>query len=124
MPTPPVNPQVRKLLGTKQGQELLRQAGKGQAQYLVSRLAGFTARATPESGDKVTRAEPVAALYEQGRVSHLRGLQRLEDQMCRMTSQGYEGRGSPDRVDALVWALTELIVEPAQKALRPQVRVL
>ena len=41
-----------------------------------------------------------------------------------MTAQGYEGRGSPDRVDALVWALTELIVEPAQKALRPQVRVL
>ena len=73
---------------------------------------------------KAIRAEPVAALYEQGRVSHLRGLQRLEDQMCRMTSQGYEGRGSPDRVDALVWALTELIVEPAQKALRPQVRVL
>lgn len=81
-------------------------------------------RAVRASRGKVTRAEPVAALYEQGRVSHLRGLQRLEDQMCRMTAQGYEGRGSPDRVDALVWALTELIVEPAQKALRPQVRVL
>ncbi|WP_323040943.1 DNA-packaging protein [Gemmobacter sp.] len=68
---------------------------------------------------KAARAEPVAALYEQGRVRHVRGLGGLEDQMCRMTVQGYQGRGSPDRVDALVWALTELMVEPAG---RPRVR--
>lgn len=73
---------------------------------------------------KVVRAEPVAALYEQGRVRHVRGLERLEDQMCRMTLRGYEGKGSPDRVDALVWALTELILEPAAKWRRPQVRSL
>ncbi len=54
------------------------------------------------SKGKVARAEPVAALYEQGRVRHLRGLGDLEDQMCAMTAQGFEGRGSPDRVDALV----------------------
>ncbi len=71
---------------------------------------------------KVLRAEPVAALYEQGRVRHVRGLGDLEDQMCRMTTQGYLGKGSPDRVDALVWALTELIVDPASTSLRPQVR--
>jgi len=71
---------------------------------------------------KVTRAEPVAALYEQGRVHHLRGLGTLEDQMCAMTARGYEGRGSPDRVDALVWALTELMIEPAAHWRRPQVR--
>ncbi len=71
---------------------------------------------------KVLRAEPVAALYEQGRVRHVRGLGDLEDQMCRMTTQGYQGKGSPDRVDALVWALTELIVDPASTSLRPQVR--
>jgi phage terminase large subunit-like protein len=65
---------------------------------------------------KRARAEPVAALYEQGRVRHLRGLSALEDQMCRMTVQGFAGRGSPDRVDALVWALTDLIVAPAGKA--------
>ena len=41
-----------------------------------------------------------------------------------MTSQGYLGKGSPDRVDALVWALTDLIVEPSEKFVRPQVRTL
>ncbi|MFN3970495.1 MAG: DNA-packaging protein [Gemmobacter sp.] len=74
------------------------------------------------STGKRLRAEPVAALYEQGRVGHLRGLVALEDQMCRMTVQGYQGKGSPDRVDALVWALTDLIVEPA-KAVRSNPRV-
>ncbi|MGL5008935.1 MAG: DNA-packaging protein [Paracoccaceae bacterium] len=67
------------------------------------------------SDGKGTRAEPVAALYEQGRVAHVAGLTALEDEMRRMTSQGYTGRGSPDRVDALVWALTELIVDPGRK---------
>ncbi len=62
---------------------------------------------------KSARAEPVAALYEQGRVSHARGLGLLEEQMARMTFQGYGGPGSPDRVDALVWALTELLVRPS-----------
>ncbi len=71
---------------------------------------------------KIARAEPVAALYEQGRVRHLRGLGGLEDQMCRMTTRGYEGKGSPDRVDALVWALHELMIEPAAKWRRPRVR--
>ncbi|MDP1669395.1 DNA-packaging protein [Phaeovulum sp.] len=73
---------------------------------------------------KGLRAEPVAALYEQGRVRHLRGLGTLEEQMCRMTAQGFQGRGSPDRVDALVWALHELIIEPAVRFRRPQVRAL
>ncbi len=73
---------------------------------------------------KSARAEPVAALYEQGRVHHLPGLGELEDQMCQMTPQGYRGSGSPDRVDALVWALHELIIQPAANLRRPQVRVL
>ncbi|MFV2002025.1 MAG: ATP-binding protein, partial [Paracoccaceae bacterium] len=73
---------------------------------------------------KVARAEPVAALYEQGRIGHLRGLGELEDQMCRMTAQGYEGRGSPDRVDALVWAIHELMILPAGKWTRPRIRTL
>ena len=81
-------------------------------------------RAVHASRGKVARAEPVAALYEQGRVHHLRGLEVLEDQMSRMTTRGYVGRGSPDRVDALVWALTEMIVEPAAKWVRPRVRSL
>jgi phage terminase large subunit-like protein len=73
---------------------------------------------------KALRAEPVAALYEQGRVKHLRGLQRLEDQMCRMTARGFEGTGSPDRLDALVWALTDLMIDPAAQWRRPRVRAL
>ena len=86
----------------------------------VDPLVSF--KAVRASRGKSARAEPVAALYEQGRVHHLRGLARLEDQMCRMTARGYEGRGSPDRVDALVWALTALMVDPAQAVQRPQVR--
>lgn len=73
---------------------------------------------------KAARAEPVAALYEQGRVTHLRGLPELEDQMCRMTAQGFQGRGSPDRVDALVWALHALMIEPAAHWRRPRMRSL
>jgi phage terminase large subunit-like protein len=63
------------------------------------------------SRGKVVRAEPVAALYEQGRVSHVGSFNDLEDQMCLMAPDGYAGEGSPDRCDALVWALTELLVD-------------
>lgn len=79
-------------------------------------------RAVRASRGKAARAEPVAALYEQGRVKHLRGLGTLEEQMCQMTVRGYEGQGSPDRVDALVWALQELIIDPAAKFRRPRIR--
>ncbi|MEZ5913087.1 MAG: terminase family protein [Paracoccaceae bacterium] len=81
-------------------------------------------RAVRASRGKSARAEPVAALYEQGRVRHLRGLGALEDQMCRMSAAGYQGKGSPDRLDALVWALTALMIEPAAHWRRPQVRAL
>ncbi len=61
---------------------------------------------------KVARAEPVAALYEQGRVHHLGAFPLLEDQMCAFTSDFDRAKAgySPDRVDALVWALNELLV--------------
>ncbi|MFV0244899.1 MAG: DNA-packaging protein [Qingshengfaniella sp.] len=81
-------------------------------------------RAVRATRGKAARAEPVAALYEQGRVRHLPGFAALEDEMCLMTVQGFRGRGSPDRVDALVWALHALIVEPASKAASPRVRLL
>lgn len=58
------------------------------------------------SRGKRVRAEPVAAMYEQGRVHHLPGLVELEGQMCSWTPDS--GQGSPDRLDALVWACTEL----------------
>jgi len=62
------------------------------------------------SRGKILRAEPIAALYEQGMVSHVGPLQELEDQLCLMLPDGYSGEGSPDRADALVWALTELMI--------------
>ncbi|MCT4555791.1 MAG: terminase family protein [Pelagimonas sp.] len=74
---------------------------------------------------KVARAEPVSALYEQGKVKHARGLVELEAQMCLMSLQGYQGQGSPDRVDALVWALSELMVLPGdQKFQSPKMRLI
>jgi phage terminase large subunit-like protein len=81
-------------------------------------------RKVSASSNKVARAEPVAALYEQGRISHGKGLDMLEDQMCRVTRAGYLGRGSPDRVDALVWALTDVMIDAARGLMRPQVRPL
>ncbi|WP_417252935.1 DNA-packaging protein [Celeribacter sp.] len=73
---------------------------------------------------KSARAEPVAALYDQGRVKHMRGLGDLEDQMTQMTAQGYQGQGSPDRVDALVWAIHEVMILPAGGAGQPRIRTL
>lgn len=74
------------------------------------------------SRGKAARAEPVAALYEAGRVRHAGTFPALEDEMCGLVSGGaYQGPGrSPDRADALVWALTELMLG---KAAQPRVRV-
>ncbi len=64
---------------------------------------------------KRARAEPVAALYEQGRVSHVGAFPELEDEMCSAIGEGQ----SPDRLDALVWAITELLLV---KRAEPKVR--
>ena len=81
-------------------------------------------KAVHASHGKVARAEPIASLYEQGRVTHAPNLTMLEDQMVLMTRRGFVGDGSPDRVDALVWALHELMIEPAREYRRPGVRAL
>lgn len=60
------------------------------------------------SRGKWTRAEPVAGLYEQGRVHHVGLFSKLEDQMCDFDPSGLSQGKSPDRMDALVWAITEL----------------
>lgn len=73
---------------------------------------------------KSVRAEPVAALYEQGRVHHCAPLGDLEEQMSQMTAQGWQGAGSPDRLDALVWAVHALILAPAADYARPALRTL
>lgn len=67
-------------------------------------------REVTASRGKIARAEPVAALYEQGRVSHVGAFAQLEDQLCQMTGSGFIGEGSPDRADAAVWAITELML--------------
>lgn len=67
-------------------------------------------KAVHASRGKIVRAEPIAALYEQGRIHHVGTFDELEDQQCSFTPDNMAGT-SPDRVDALVWALTELFVE-------------
>jgi phage terminase large subunit-like protein len=62
------------------------------------------------SRGKVVRAEPLAALYEQRRVHHVGVFGMLEDQMCCFTQQGYVGGRSPDRADAGVFAMSELML--------------
>jgi predicted phage terminase large subunit-like protein len=59
------------------------------------------------SKGKAIRAEPVSALYEQGRVFHVRPFPELEDQLCTYTK---ESKDSPDRLDALVWGLQDLLL--------------
>ncbi|MEO0718152.1 MAG: terminase family protein [Pseudomonadota bacterium] len=74
-------------------------------------------RAVRATRGKRLRAEPVAALYEQGRVSHVGSMAKLEDQMCGFARDGSSSAmtplstdRSPDRVDALVWAITDVLL--------------
>ncbi|WEX11939.1 terminase family protein [Chelativorans sp. AA-79] len=71
------------------------------------------------SRGKWVRAEPVAALYAQGRVRHAQRFPDLEDEMCDFGTDGLSGGRSPDRVDALVWAVTELMLG---RAAEPRIR--
>jgi len=65
-------------------------------------------RKVSASKSKGVRAEPVAMLFENGRAGLAGHFPELEDEMCQMTAQGFVGKGSPDRADAMVWALAEL----------------
>ena len=71
------------------------------------RASGFADayRAVHASRGKRIRAEPISSKYEQGRITHLRPFVELEDQLCNFTPDTLV---SPDRLDALVWAFTEL----------------
>jgi phage terminase large subunit-like protein len=77
-------------------------------------------RAVRATRGKWLRAEPVAALYARRQVAHRAGLTALEDEMCAFGADGLSDGHSPDRVDALVWALTELMLGGA--AGTPRVR--
>ncbi len=60
------------------------------------------------SRGKVVRAEPISALYETGKVRHVGFFPELEDELCDFTTTGFAGTRSPNRADAVVWAVTEL----------------
>ncbi len=74
--------------------------------------AALPVRLVHASRGKSARAEPIAALYERGRIAHAGAFPALEDELCGLvTGGGYEGPGrSPDRADALVWAMDELML--------------
>ena len=104
------------------------QGGEMVRQVLVEAGVDLPIRMVHARLGKRDRAEPVSLLYEQGRVAHAPGLAALEDQMLLLgASDGDSRRGtpspedSPDRADALVWALTALVLAPSAD---PRVRAL
>jgi phage terminase large subunit-like protein len=74
------------------------------------------------SRGKHVRAEPISALYEQGRIHHVGGYPELETQLTQFTSAGYEGDDSPDRADAAVWGFSELFPKLVRKTVKPRRR--
>lgn len=77
------------------------------------------------SRGKVVRAEPFSPLYEQGKVRHVGCFPELEDELASFSTAGYTGERSPNRADALVWALTELfpdITKPVTEPRKPRAR--
>ena len=100
-------------------------AEKNQGGLMVESVIKAQDRSVPvklvhASRGKVIRAEPISALYEQKRVHHVGQFDRLEDQMCEFSIDNVRNSsvGSPDRVDALVWGLTELFNRIAGRRLR------
>lgn len=86
--------------------------GEMVAQVLRAAMETLPLKLVHATRSKVARAEPVATLYERGRVRHAAALERLEDELCGLLpGGGYAGPGrSPDRADAAIWALTELML--------------
>ncbi len=87
------------------------QGGEMVSAMLKSIDANLPITMVRASRGKFTRAEPVAALYEQGRVRHAGRFEKLEDQMTDFGPDGLSSGKSPDRLDALVWSLTALAME-------------
>ena len=83
--------------------------------------ADLPIRLVPATRSKAARAEPVALRFETGRARLAGSFPELEDQLCALTWSGYQGPGSPDRADAMVWAMTELFEKGVRE---PRIRVL
>lgn len=95
------------------------QGGDMVASVLASVDASVPVRMVRATRGKWLRAEPVSALYEQGKVAHQGRFPALEDEMCDFAPGGLSSGKSPDRLDALVWALTDL---SARSGNRPRIR--
>ena len=80
-------------------------------QVLRAADCGLPVRRAWASRGKAARAEPIATLFEAGRVKLAGMFPKLEDELTQLTVGGYQGRGSPDRADAMVWALSELMLK-------------
>lgn len=97
------------------------QGGELVAQVLRTIRPSLPIREVRASKGKRLRAEPISALYEQGKVHHVGVLERLEEQMTTWT---VDDPKSPDRLDALVWALTDLIQNPGVQSYLDQLATL
>jgi phage terminase large subunit-like protein len=84
------------------------QGGDMIASVLRAVDADLPVRLVPATRSKAARAEPIALRFETGRARLAGHFPELEDQLCALTWAGYQGPGSPDRADAMVWAMTEL----------------
>lgn len=99
------------------------QGGQMVAHTIRSVSPNIPVKQVKATRGKHVRAEPIASLYEQGRIRHVGSFPELEDQMTQFTTEGYQGDKSPDRADALVWACTDLFPQIAIKEPPKQVFV-
>jgi phage terminase large subunit-like protein len=111
---------VRRAVEAHRAHKVVVESNNGGAMaQAVLKASGLTVavKRVHASVGKVARAEPVAALYEQGRVAHAPGLEALEEELMGLGSEA-AGGASPDRADALVWAVTELMPAPGLRGPR------
>ncbi len=94
------------------------QGGEMVAAVLREAAPDIAVKPVRATRGKWLRAEPVAALYEAGRVRHAAPFPALEDEMCAFAPEGLGTGRSPDRLDALVWAITALMAGPAAPRVR------
>jgi phage terminase large subunit-like protein len=88
--------------------ELTIRTVRDEADHPIGQNVPF--KALHDARGKAARTEPVSALYEQGKVHHVGVLPELEDELCSCSWEPNSGQRSPNRLDWLVWALTELML--------------
>jgi phage terminase large subunit-like protein len=104
-----------KLYDRRRGDRIIAEVNNG-GEMVINTIrmldAGIPCRSVHATRGKVLRAEPVSALYEQGKIAHVGAFNKLESQLCSFTTDFDRAKAgySPDRLDALVWAFTELMI--------------